>query len=192
MAFLDAFYLASAAKMDQWPNTTLPEVLFVGKSNVGKSSLINKLTARKKLAHVGKTPGKTRLLNFFDCKELMLVDAPGYGYAQRSFKEQNSYQKLMEDYLLKRDNLVLVIWILDIRRLPNEDDLLMLNWFINTKCNFICVLNKADTLSGNQRSKQIKTIQSVLSLPPDSFILFSAKTSLGLTELQNSIIEVCS
>ena len=189
MAFSNARYLTSALSDKQWPNSELPEVLLVGRSNFGKSSLLNTLFNNRKLAYVGKTPGKTRMLNFFGTGELVFVDAPGYGYANRSQREAIVYQKMMDEYLEKRENLALIIWILDIRRVPNQDDLLMLAWLLASKHPFLLVLNKCDKLSNNQRIKQLALIQKELSLSAEQFLLYSAKTSLGNQLLLEKLTE---
>ena len=183
MAFSSAEYVISAAGKVQWPNDDLPEVLIVGKSNVGKSSFLNTIFNNKRLAYTGKTPGKTRLLNFFRCKELMFVDSPGYGYANRSVSELNAYQRMMEEYLYNRHRLKLIIWLLDIRRIPNKDDLVMHKWLKNSHHPYLLVLNKADKLSNNQKHKQLKEIENTLNLDKDSFILFSAQTGEGKENL---------
>ena len=185
--FSDTRFVSSAAAKDGWPESTLPEVLLVGKSNVGKSSLINTLAERKKLAYVGKTPGKTRLLNFFAGEGLMIVDAPGYGYANRSKAEYENYQKLMDDYLSERENLKLIIWVLDIRRDPNGDDYLMLQWLKAAKKPFISVFNKADTLSGNGKTQRLAALKTALKPDVQDFVLFSGKSGLGKAELTNKI-----
>ncbi len=177
IVFSSVTYLTSAASKKGWPISELPEVLLVGKSNVGKSSVINSIFRNRKLAYVGKTPGKTRLLNFFEVKDkFMLVDAPGYGFANRSHKELMEYGKMMEDYLGSRDHLKLIIWILDIRRTPNQDDLDMLDWFNDSNIPFICVLNKSDKLSNNQKNNQIKIISEKLDIDKGLLIPYSAKT----------------
>ena len=179
MAFYNAIYVTSATSMKQWPESKLPEVLLVGRSNVGKSSLINTIFNNKKLAYTGKTPGKTRMLNFFSSKQLMFVDAPGYGYANRSKKEVTDYNRLMDDYLNKRENLKLIIWILDIRRIPNEDDILMQNWLLASDHDYILVLNKIDKLSNAQKIKQTTLIKKALHIDQKPIIHYSAKSLAG-------------
>ena len=179
MAFYQAHYLLSTANRQQWPASQLPEVLLVGRSNVGKSSLLNSLFNNKKLAYIGKTPGKTRLLNFFLSKDIMFVDAPGYGFSSQSKREIVGYQSMMEDYLTKRENLRLIIWLLDIRRDVNDDDLLMKAWFESAKHPYLILLNKADKLSNNQLLNQKTKIAKQLGISSEQLLVYSTKTALG-------------
>ena len=129
MEYFDAKLLISAAGKSQWPDSELPEIVLAGKSNVGKSSLINTLLNRKSLAYVGKTPGKTRLLNFYEVnQQFMMVDVPGYGFAQRSQKELIDFGTMMEDYFSERKQLKVCIQIIDLRHGPSKDDLMMLDY----------------------------------------------------------------
>ncbi len=149
----NATLLISAAKAAQFPDLKKQEVLLVGKSNVGKSTLINALTNRKNLAYVGNTPGKTRLINFYDINEnLMLVDVPGYGYANRSHKEQLDYANLMDSYFELRDPSLMLIMI-DIRRGLSEEDQMMIDFAEYNHIHSAIVLTKSDKLS---RSKAIQ------------------------------------
>ncbi|HZJ87255.1 MAG TPA: ribosome biogenesis GTP-binding protein YihA/YsxC [Erysipelothrix sp.] len=149
----DANLIISAASHTQFPNLNKKEVLLVGKSNVGKSTLINALTNRKNLAYVGNRPGKTRLINFYDINQnLMLVDVPGYGYANRSHKEQLEYAKLMDSYFELRDPSLMLI-LIDIRRGLSEEDQMMIDFAEFNEINSAIILSKADKLS---RSKAIQ------------------------------------
>lgn len=155
-------FICSATHLSSYPESS-GEVVFVGKSNVGKSSLINALYG--KVAYVGKTPGKTRLLNFFNVDNKYTVcDVPGYGYANRSEKEIIAFGEMMEEYFSKREALKLCVMILDIRRTPNEDDLDMYNYLNKNNIPVLFVLNKCDKLSNNQRINQEKLIYKTLGI----------------------------
>lgn len=157
-----AKFISSATKLAQYPESER-EVVFVGRSNVGKSSLINKLYG--KVAYVGKTPGKTRLLNFFDVNgKYTVCDVPGYGYARRSEKEMIEFGEMMDEYFSKRECLKLCVMILDIRRVPSQDDIDMLNYLNNNEINVLFVFNKCDKFSNNQRNNQLKIIYKTLGI----------------------------
>lgn len=167
--------IISAASSKQWPETTLPEIVLAGKSNVGKSSFINALVNRKALAYVGQTPGKTRLLNFYNLDEkLILVDAPGYGYAKRSKQEAIDYGKLMDEYFSKRNNLKCCVLLLDIRHLPNENDQIMLDFLKHQDIPYLVILTKSDKLSYSNQLKMQKQICEVLNLRKEDTIVFSS------------------
>lgn len=175
IAFSNVKFITSAADKNGWPSTGLPEILMVGKSNVGKSSTINSILNNKKAAYVGKKPGKTRLLNFFSVDDkFVLVDAPGYGFANRSRNELVNYGKMMDEYLSDNKKLKLIIWILDIRRIPNDDDFLMMEWINESQIPYLILLNKVDKLSGNKRHKQVSVINEKLFLAKDAFMEYSA------------------
>jgi len=180
-------FISSATKKTSYPQSD-KEVVFVGRSNVGKSSIINSLYG--KVAYVGKTPGKTRLLNFFDVDSKYTVcDAPGYGYAKRSEKEVIQFGEMMEEYFTCRKELKLCVLILDIRRVPNQDDIDMYNYL--KECNIPCliVLNKSDKLSNNESIKQIEIIQEKLGLNEDKYLLTSTLKRKNIDELRGSIKE---
>ena len=154
-------FLNSAIKKESYPDTP-SEVVFVGRSNVGKSSLINKLYG--KVAYVGKKPGKTRLLNFFNVDNKYTVcDVPGYGYANRSAKEIIQFGEMMDEYFETRQELKLCVMILDIRRVPNNDDLDMHEYLKENNIPCLVVLNKCDKLSNNKRINQQKLILDTLN-----------------------------
>lgn len=174
-------FIKSAKRLNEFPDSNL-EVVFIGRSNVGKSSLINALY-KNNLAYVGKTPGKTRLLNFFNINDQYTVcDVPGYGFANRNYDELIEFGDMMEDYFDNRKCLKLCVLILDIRRIPNEDDLDMLEYLRNKKQNILIVLNKIDKLSNNQLVKAKKDICNALNMTEDKFVLISAfkKTNIEL------------
>ncbi len=185
---MDAKFILSAAKVEQFPNSDLPEIAFAGRSNVGKSSMINKLLNRKSLVKVGNTPGKTRLINFFQVDDrYMFTDLPGYGYAAVSKAEKSAWAKLIEKYFSIRRQLSLCVLLLDIRRVPNDDDLKMLEAMNFSNIETIAVLTKADKLSGNEKFKQIKVISDKLKINKENLIPFSSVTGLGCEEVWNVI-----
>ncbi len=179
----------SAAKKEQWPESQLKEICLAGRSNVGKSSLINTLCSRKKLAYVGNKPGKTRLLNFFNIDdEWMLVDVPGYGYANASKTMLIQFGQMMEDYFAKREQLKGMILIVDIRHKPTEDDCMMLEFARYHQIPTCIVATKADKLSHNKQIKQIEIIRKTLLINENEpLVLFSAETGKGREALWNEI-----
>jgi len=185
---MDAEFLTSALHESQYPAPDRPEVAFAGRSNVGKSSLINTLTNRKKLAYISSTPGKTQCLNFFRVDKLYFVDLPGYGFSRVPLRIQASWRSMVETYLQHRPTLKLVVVLLDIRRNPGPEDLDLLEWLSFKGISSHLVLNKADKLSrqkARQRSRQIAQQLAALSAEPPS--LFSAKNRQGIRELWDRI-----
>lgn len=180
----------SAVKREQYPTDGLPEVAFVGRSNVGKSSIINALTNRRHLAKVSQTPGKTRLINFFMINEgeFHLVDLPGYGYAKVSKTEQASWGKTIEMYLTDREELKRVILLVDSRHKPTKDDLLMYEWVKHFNIETIIVATKSDKLSNNELRKSEKIIKDTMGLTKDDkFYFFSSLNKKGKDELINHL-----
>lgn len=184
----------TAVSSAQYPDNGYPEVAFAGRSNVGKSSLINSLVNRKALARTSSTPGKTRAINFFNINDLLfLVDLPGYGYAKVSKDEKQKWGKMIENYLNGREQLRLVILLVDIRHEPTGDDKLMFEWMKATGSRLVVVATKADKLTKNQMFKNISMIKKSLSLgPEDIFIPFSSETKQGREELWEAIKSNCS
>ena len=180
--------LATAAWKSQWPVSELPEIIFAGRSNAGKSSLINALTNCSQLAYTGSTPGKTVLLNFFRIDDkVVFTDAPGYGYAKGGTKRVVDFAALLDPYFRERAQLKGLILVLDIRRIPDEDDLTMLDYArkAHLACLVVCV--KADKLSRNQQINQIRKISQVLSVPQTSLLPVSSTKKTGLDEVWDRI-----
>jgi len=171
-------FIISAAKIDQYIQDGLPQVVLSGRSNVGKSSFINAMLNHSKIAKVPQTPGKTRLINFFLInKNFYFVDIPGYGFAKVSQDMLETFRQRIEDYLETSRFISLAVLLLDIRHLPTSDDLLMKTYFEAKGLNVLYVLTKSDKLSNNQRIKQRIAIQEKLGLEKtDALVFFSAET----------------
>lgn len=190
MEIKQAEFVTSAVKKTQYPNTNMPEVAFVGRSNVGKSSLINTLVNRRKLVKVSSTPGKTRLVNFFIINnELHFVDLPGYGYAKVSKQEKQGWAKVIETYLLNRDQLKKVILLLDCRRKPNEDDIMMYEWIKHYGYEAVIVMTKIDKLKKREYAKSEKLIRETMHLKDETILKFSSLKKLGKEELLQKIFK---
>lgn len=173
--------------------TDYPEVAFVGRSNVGKSSIINFITNRKHLAKTSATPGKTKLINYFLInKNFLLVDLPGYGYAQVSKKEKTNWGEFLEEYLKTSKNLKCVYLLLDVRRTPTEQDEQMLEFLVYNRINVKIVVTKIDTLSRSQVNNQIMMICSRLGLCKADIIVTSSQERKGLAPLLDSIEQYTS
>jgi len=185
-------HITTAVNPEGYPKSDLPEIAVVGKSNVGKSSVINFMLNRKSLAKVGDIPGKTRQINFFNMdNKLMLVDLPGYGYAKVSKEEKRKWHKIVETYLLGRTQLRLIIMILDIRHKPSEDDKLMYNWICTMGKPHIVLANKSDKISRSYFLSSINKIREALDIVPGvPVIAVSAKKRTGWNETWNCINEV--
>ena len=193
MLIKSAEFVISAVRPQQYPAEELPEFAFAGRSNVGKSSLINTLVSRRKLVQTSSTPGKTRLINFFRVNDaLMFVDLPGYGYARVSEEERRKWRPMIEQYLSRRENLKAVVLILDIRRTPNEEDAQLLNWLARREVAAVLVVTKADKLSKTSQLKQLKIIAGALETDPDELVLFSAKSRLGRDVLWRTLVELAT
>lgn len=189
MIIRKAEYIVSAVKPDQYPDAAKPDLAVSGRSNVGKSSLINKFLNRRNLARVARTPGKTQTINFFNINdEWYLVDLPGYGYAKVSHQMKVQWGKMMETYFRVRHNLKGVIQLIDIRHPPTEDDRTMVNMLRQTGIPVLLVATKADKISRGQRQKYLKNIAEVLQLEDWKLILpFSAENGTGLDELHEAV-----
>lgn len=182
-------FITSAVKREQYPLDNRAEVAFVGRSNVGKSSIINSLTNRKKLAKVSQTPGKTRLVNFFLINnDFYLVDLPGYGYAKVSKSEKDSWGKTVETYLTDREQLKRVVLLVDSRHKPTADDVMMNEWFKHFGYNVVVVATKSDKLTKNELKKSEKIIKETLNLSAeDKLYFFSSLNRNGSDELIDNL-----
>lgn len=185
-------FITSAVLPNQYPKDNRVEIAFVGKSNVGKSSLINSLTNRRKLVKVSGTPGKTRLVNFFLINnKFYFVDLPGYGYAKVSKAEKQGWGKAIETYLKGRRQLKRIIFLVDCRHKPTQDDITMYNWIRYYKYDFIIVATKVDKLTRNQLKKNVEIIRQSLGLTlDDKLITFSSLNKQGKEELLGTFDEV--
>lgn len=171
------------------PDTELPEVAFAGKSNVGKSSLINALMNRKALARTSASPGKTQTINFYNINDAMyLVDLPGYGYAKVSQSVKEQWGKLIERYLQKSKQLKAVFLLIDIRHDPSANDKMMYDWIVSQGCHPIIIATKMDKLKRSQVSKHIKMVRQGLGLLPETRLIpFSSVTKQGREEIWNLV-----
>lgn len=154
----------SAVRPNQYPSNGLPEIVLVGKSNVGKSSFVNTMINRKKLARTSSEPGKTRQINFYNLDDTFyFVDLPGYGYSKMSKKEQEQVGKFIEEYLFHRKEIALIIFLVDIRHNPTENDRLMYNYMISSKLPCLILANKADKIAKTKVNDAVQTLQKQLN-----------------------------
>ena len=187
-SFADVSFLTSVFDLKQLPPPEIPEIAFAGRSNVGKSSLLNCLIKRKNLVKTSAKPGKTQSLNFFLLdNSIYLVDLPGYGYARVSKKMQAAWQGLITSYLETRENLKCVIVIVDLRHEVKIADLQLVNWLRNYNKPFLLVYTKADKLSANQRSKNAALLDAGFGVSKSERLLFSAKTGMGRDNLLRAL-----
>ena len=169
----------SAVSSKQYPKGDLPEIVLVGKSNVGKSSFINTMINRKNLARTSNVPGKTRQINFYNIDDLFyFVDLPGYGFSKMSKKEKIVSGKYIEEYLKNRDNISLIIFLLDIRHKPTEDDMLMYDYILKSNLPFIVVTNKADKIAITKVQEEVNRIKEILGISYSTIIPFSAERKI--------------
>ncbi len=191
MEIRSAKFVCSAVTPEQYPPADLPEVAFAGRSNVGKSSLINKILNRKKLVRTSKTPGRTQLLNFFEINGMWrFVDLPGYGYAKVPAEVKRRWRPMVETYLTSRANMRGIVLILDIRRTPSQEDLTFCHWLQTTGIKVITVITKVDKLSKNKRNKQIASIVKSLGGKAEELVQFSAISGEGRDELWQKLIKL--
>ena len=181
-------FLISAASTRDFPQNRLPEIAFAGKSNVGKSSVINRVLNRKNFARVGEKPGKTIHVNYFVIdKKCYLVDLPGYGFAKVSQAEKDRWGRLMESYFAAA-RIDLGVMIVDARHAPTNNDITMARWFLESNCPFVVVANKLDKVKPSQLSGNLETIRQDLELPDDCIVIpFSAEKGTGRDELVRQI-----
>lgn len=185
-----AFEMAAGIS-SQLPQSTLPEVAFSGRSNVGKSSLINRLVNRKSLARTSATPGKTATINFYKLDTFRMVDLPGYGYAKVSDSERRRWSELIEGYFDDDRDLRLVVQLWDIRHAPSKDDYQMLNYMVERGIPFIIVLTKSDKLNKTERAKNLAAFDEILSdLEGITVIPFSAVNGEGAEEIRDILDQV--
>lgn len=189
MNFNKVEFLISAASTKDFPKNRFPEIAFAGKSNVGKSSVINRILNRKNFARVGETPGKTVHVNYFTVDgKCYFADLPGYGYAKVSQSEKERWGKLMEDYFASQ-RITLGILIVDARHAPTNNDITMARWFIDTGCPFVVVANKVDKLGSTKIAPNMKVIRQDLELGEEvPLIPFSAEKGTGKDELVKYIL----
>lgn len=182
-------FVISAVGPDQYPDDILPEIALAGRSNVGKSSLINRLISRKNLARKSSTPGKTQTLNYYRVNnDLYFVDFPGYGYAKVSKTLRQQFGKMIEQYLLERQQLKLILQIIDIRHVPSAEDRAMYDWLLYYNIPLCIVVTKADKIPKGKWQKHMKIIRQTLNMnPAHTMVLVSAETGHGKDELWSII-----
>ena len=183
----DLFCVCGSRK--QFPKETLPEIAFAGKSNVGKSSLINMMLGRKSLARTSSVPGKTQTINWYRVDEkIFFVDLPGYGYAKASKTDQERWGKVIEEYLNQRATLKCVLMLVDIRHEPGANDRMMMDWLKHYKVDTIVVATKADKITRNQLAGQVKLIAGALDVPKENIIPVSSLSKQGRDQLWKFIL----
>lgn len=178
-------YISSAVNAKDYPFHYLPEIALAGRSNVGKSSLINKVVNRKKMAFTSSKPGKTQTINFYQIDNYFyFVDLPGYGFAKVSKAEKEEWGRMIEGYLLNRSNLEAILLVIDARHKPTKDDIQMFNWIVQMNMPALVVATKIDKIKKSQRKKQEKLIKNTLGINQFTpFTFFSAETGEGKNEV---------
>ncbi len=187
-----AEFVISAVSQKQYPNSSMPDVAFAGRSNVGKSSLLNALVNRKNLAKHGKTPGVTALVNFFNVNDtLHLVDLPGYGYAASAKGERDIWGEMINTYLEEREQLKMVLLLVDIRHTPSQDDYTMYNWIRYSEKPHAIIATKSDKINRSQMQKQLNEIRTTLQVPANIPIIpVSSDKKQGIDKVWATIEEV--
>lgn len=189
MKYEKAEFKSAYGTFEQLPQSDLPEIAFAGRSNVGKSSLLNKLFMRKNLARVSSVPGKTITINFYGVDGVNFVDLPGYGYAKVSRSEKQRWAKMMEGYFNSRRNIKLVVQLVDMRHPPTDDDIMMMKFLENTGIDFIVVMTKSDKLNKGDYKKRIEKSKEEMSFIDSEYIIpFSAQTGENIEKIK-AIIE---
>jgi GTP-binding protein len=190
MKIFSAEFLTGAVSCKQYPDSVCPELAFVGRSNVGKSSLINSLLNRKKLVKTSQTPGKTQEINFFKINDsFIFADLPGYGFAKVPQVVRKHWKKMIEDYLLKREALLAVIFIIDMRRNPSPLDLDLKTWLETHGIEYLLVATKVDKLSQSEATKQVNKLNvAYFNEGEDKLLVYSSKSGRGRKELWQKII----
>jgi GTP-binding protein len=190
MKIKNASFLKSCTNFSQFPEFDYPEFAFFGRSNVGKSSLLNMLLGQKNLVKTGSRPGVTKMINFFIANDnLSFADMPGFGYAKLPMEIKKKFLPMIKEYINKRENLKLAFMLIDIRRVPGDYERDIISLLTNNKVSVVITLTKCDKLSKNQRSKSIASIQKALDIDKDSIFLTSAETGEGKKELLGLIGE---
>lgn len=178
----------SAVSKAQYPKTNYPEIVLVGKSNVGKSSFVNTILNRKSLARTSNTPGKTRLINFYNIDEkFYIVDLPGYGFSKMSKEEKIISGEYIEEYLKTSKNISLIILLLDIRHSPTEDDILMYEYILKTNLPFMILANKADKIAVTKVDEEVDKIKNILGISYSTLLPFSSERRIYIEEVWNNI-----
>lgn len=188
MIVQSAEFITSATQPSQYPQTSLPEIVFAGKSNVGKSSLINTLVNRRHLVKTSTTPGRTQLINFFSVNDaLIFVDLPGYGYANVPEAIRKRWKPMIETYLSGLSALKAAVLMMDIRRIPDDKDIYLIEWLAHCQIPVIYVLTKSDKLTRSQQFRQLALISKTTGISESRIILFSAKTRTGREDIWKAI-----
>ncbi len=193
MNYNKAQFHASYGLFSQIPASDRPEIVFAGRSNVGKSTLINKIFNRKSLARVSSVPGKTATINFYSLEDIYFADLPGYGYAKIAKSEKRRWSELIEGYLNADRNIELVFLLIDMRHAPSEDDIHMINFLIDAQLPFVIILTKADKLNKTQRAKTKDIFEKTIPCFDDIHIVpFSSQTFEGVDEIREIIEQTAS
>ena len=191
MKLIGAELIASAARAEDFPQLPLPELALLGRSNVGKSSLLNRLVQRRQLARTSASPGKTRLVNFYRVerppRSLCLVDLPGYGWARVSRAERATWKRLIEAYLDRRERLRGAILLQDLRRDWSDDEALLVAWLLERRLPVLLALTKADKLGAAERGRRVRALAASAGLPAERCFVTSAKTGEGIDALWRAI-----